>query len=66
MNKTLFSVLALALTNAAEYDYATNNGADWPSLGIQNNECGGSNQSPINLPSEVAASRYISPSEDNF
>jgi len=38
----------VGLAAASTYNY-DNNGADWPDLDIANNECGGTNQSPINL-----------------
>lgn len=42
--------------SAATYNYKAN-GADWPNLDIEDNECGSSAQSPINL---------ISKDSDNF
>lgn len=36
-------------SQAASWDYWTNNGEDWPSLDIDGNMCGSTNQSPINL-----------------
>ena len=46
MFKTLFSSLAISFTHAATWDYATNNGEDWPKLSP---DCGKENQSPIDL-----------------
>ena len=40
--------LLLAFVAAQEWDYASN-GADWADLDIADNECGGANQSPIDL-----------------
>ena len=62
---TLISVMALALVNAAGYDYKLN-GNDWPDLVVDNNECGGANQSPIDLPTEFEDDQYILPADDNF
>lgn len=41
----------VGLTNAAggDYNYDDGNGADWPSLTVAGNACGGPNQSPIAL-----------------
>ena len=38
----------VGLAAASTFDYAQN-GADWADLDIADNECGGTNQSPINL-----------------
>jgi carbonic anhydrase len=51
MKFSLISTLALftSSANAASWDYKTN-GADWPNLtGVDGNNCGGTNQSPIDL-----------------
>ena len=40
--------LLVASVSSASYDYATN-GADWPSLSVPDNQCGSTNQSPIDL-----------------
>ena len=40
----------VATANAAAWNYKTDNGKDWPDLtDIEDNVCGTSNQSPINL-----------------
>ena len=41
-----------AAAQAANWNYKTNNGEDWPSVVINNNKCGGTNQSPIDLKTE--------------
>lgn len=54
--KTQLTFASLAmLANGATWDYATNNGEDWPGLSVDNNECGETNQSPINLFSKGSA-----------
>ena len=40
--------LLTAIAAANEYNYESN-GSDWADLDIENNECGGTNQSPIDL-----------------
>ena len=48
----MFSKLALlgtiAMVDGASWNYEKN-GADWPELTIEDNECGNAAQSPINL-----------------
>lgn len=46
--------LLLAFAAATEYNYDSN-GSDWATLDIADNECGGANQSPIDLLSREAA-----------
>lgn len=62
--KNIMRALFLAgVTNgAATWNYKTN-GADWPSLDIPDNECGGSNQSPIDLKNDW---KVVHPKTDNF
>ena len=54
MNKLALLVIATQAAESATYNYKTN-GADWPSLDIENNECGDAAQSPINLISKNSA-----------
>ena len=44
--------LLAAYAAANEWNYQ-NNGSDWPDLVIENNECGGPNQSPVDLTSRA-------------
>jgi carbonic anhydrase len=49
-----------------QYDYKKQ-GADWPDLkDVGNNECGGTNQSPIDLPLSMSPDKTISWEEDHF
>jgi carbonic anhydrase len=52
-----FATMAL-MANGATWDYATNNGEDWPAITYDDgtvNQCGETNQSPINLKSKGSA-----------
>ena len=66
MKTVSFATLALTLTkteaSGGDYDYLSN-GADWPSL---YEDCGTSNQSPINLVSNNGYYEEIDASEDEF
>jgi hypothetical protein len=46
----MFSKLSIIFTatSASSWDYLQN-GADWPEFEVENNQCGLTNQSPINL-----------------
>ena len=69
--KMLTLSLLAGLTSSvygANWNYATNNGADWPSLVINGtkNECGGTHQSPIDLPWDVPREMIIEAKTDRF
>merc|ERR1711990_535413 len=65
VNAHVGKILDRHLAGASGWDYKTNNGEDWPSLKIANNECGKENtQSPIDLPS--SGSSMYSADDDNF
>ena len=51
-----------AADSHSAWDYATN-GADWPKLTVADNECGGANQSPIDLRNDWTV---VHPDTDNF
>jgi hypothetical protein len=42
MKTALLTYLALSSASAASWDYKVN-GADWPNLSVENNNCGGTN-----------------------
>jgi carbonic anhydrase len=69
MLKPFFFSAIVSSVNGASWNYATNNGADWPTLGPINNvknECGGKYQSPIDLPSRMPSDKIIRVDEDRF
>ena len=49
----MLSKISLIAATAAAYDYASN-GGDWADLEVDDNNCAGSNQSPINLISKAS------------
>lgn len=58
-----------SVVSAAGWNYAKNNGADWPTLGpIKGvpNECGGKYQSPIDLPTRIPIDKIIPSEDDRF
>jgi len=65
MNKLFITLLASTKAAGAGWDYLKN-GDDWGQLPIAGNLCGGTNQSPIDLPSTVAEDKMILSSKDNF
>ena len=61
-----FTSLTFATFTVAAWDYKLN-GDDWPNLtDVQNNECGGTNQSPIDLSHNVPAEKTLSADQDQF
>jgi carbonic anhydrase len=63
--KTTYATYAalICLAQAESWGYQQW-GADWPALRIDNNKCGGLNQSPIDLKTQDQT--ILLPSEDNF
>jgi hypothetical protein len=65
----LFITAALAMAGSVlgqDYNYKQR-GADWASANWGNNNCGGSNQSPIDLSiKESHVSKYLFAAEDQF
>ena len=60
------SSFTFATVAVAAWDYKLN-GDDWPDLtDVQNNECGSTNQSPIDLTHNVPADKTISTHQDQF
>ena len=51
--------------HTSPWDYKKD-GMDWPNVTVSNNECGSTNQSPIDLPMTVADDKYFKASDDNF
>lgn len=64
----LIGLAAAGVDDHGPWNYKQN-GADWPGInlgGNEKNECGGRNQSPIDLTANLPGSDQISSHEDNF
>ena len=65
MQKVIGISTFLAATQAADWNYLQN-GADWPDLVIDNNVCGESNQSPIDLSTTYSDYPNFSAADDDI
>ena len=67
ITKTIASLIGMVYAaGGSGYDYKTN-GKDWPNLtNIAKNECGGSNQSPIDLTYDMESSDELDTRDDAF
>ena len=65
MHKFILTLIVSTKAAGSVWDYAKN-GDDWGKLNITGNLCGGTNQSPIDLPSTVAENKMIVSTKDNF
>jgi hypothetical protein len=63
--KTVDKTKAVDETTTQVFDYKKH-GSDWPDLKIENNKCGSSMQSPIDLPIKVPLKNYFYAMGDQF
>lgn len=65
MQKVIGYASFLAATQAADWNYLEN-GADWPNLAIDDNLCGETNQSPIDLLTDYSSYPNYSAADDDL